>query len=619
MSAGSATPSKSVQLSELSIPRLFFHLLRTRFTGELRLQQDEPTPGERSVWIKGGMPVFTDWINPPDNLGELLIARRVINRGQLDDALVQTKATGTPIGQVLLAAGALDAAKLSSALRLQCARKLLNAFRLREGKVEVIARENVEVSEDLQGQVNVLQLINRGIAAHYDEDRIRQEMGAAVDGKMTASKALTRYQAQFGFQREDAMLLRSLMRGASLDELAETQNRAHSAHIAFALWSCQMLRTADSTAKPSAPPAKAKSPAAPKPASGAVPAELSQPSPPNGALPPPPGVVANEDSGVPPPPGFDSRPHERPEESHENVVSRPRAPSAPVPKAATPPPLPSSANSGARRHQPAPSHRAEIVVDVQRKAELESELDSFEKLISADSNAFDLFGLDIEADRKAIRGRWADLSKRLHPDTLEAYGLSYLGPRMEAVFAAISEAYGVLSNKDERDRLRGMLKAGGTGKAGDDTSSLVKNALEADMLVRDGEKQVRGGRYKPALEFFEKADKLNPDDPSITASIAYCHFALTNHNSNDADAALEILEPLAAQHEKIARIHYYIGMVIVRSEGKKSRAHEAFQTAFNLDPRLLEAQRQLHALQVKSRQARKEKKKKKGFGGLFGR
>jgi hypothetical protein len=42
--------------------------------------------------------------------------------------------------------------------------------------------------------------------------------------------------------------------------------------------------------------------------------------------------------------------------------------------------------------------------------------------------------------------------------------------------------------------------------------------------------------------------------------------------------------------------------------------------AFTLDQRLVEAQRQLHALKIKKRQRVKEKKKKKGgFGGLFGR
>jgi tetratricopeptide (TPR) repeat protein len=296
-----------------------------------------------------------------------------------------------------------------------------------------------------------------------------------------------------------------------------------------------------------------------------------------------------------------------PPESHENIMSRPGGPPAEAP-----PPPPQS-------RKPPGSSRTPPKVDTQRGAELESELQIFEKKIKDEVNAFELLDLELDAGRKEIRGRWGELSKRMHPDTLEAYGLAYLRPRMESVFAAISEAYGVLSNKDDRERLLAMIRAGGSGKAGEDANALVKNALQADMLARDGEKALRAGRYDAALEAFRKADELNPDDPSIRGSMAYCQFALTKHSSQDAHVALDVLETLVQDNPQIARLHHYIGMVLVRSDGSKSQAAEAFAKAFNLDQRLVEAQRQLHALKVKQRQKVKEKKKKKGFGGIFGR
>jgi tetratricopeptide (TPR) repeat protein len=532
MSAGSPTPSKSVQLSELSIPRLFFHLLRTRFTGRLTLDQPEPDAGERTVWVRGGMPVFTDWVSPPDSLGELLVGRRVLSPDALAGALEQAKNSGQILGQVLLQGGSLDPSKLSSALRLQCARKLLRAFALSEGEVRMEASETIDVSEDLQGQVNVLQLIYRGILAHYDEARITAEMGDEANQTMTASKALTRYQSQFGFPREDAKLLRSLLRGATLDSLAATHDRGHAAQIAFTLWTCQMLRTGNAgdaaKAKPKPKPKReviaAKQAPPPPPGAG-----LSQPPPTEGSLPPPPGFGADAGaSSVPAPPDFDSRPREVPPETHENVISRPR-------EGSNPPSAPPASR------KPPASSRAKPEVDPKRRAELEAELEKFEKKIKDEANAFEIFDLTLEAGRKEIRGRWAELSKNLHPDTLEAYGLSYLQPRMEAVFAAVSEAYGVLSNKDERARLVAMIKAGGSGKAGEDAGALVKNALQADMLARDAEKAIRAGRYEAALKSLREADQLNPDDPSIAGSVAYCEFALTKHTKQDAHKALDIL------------------------------------------------------------------------------
>ena len=82
----------------------------------------------------------------------------------------------------------------------------------------------------------------------------------------------------------------------------------------------------------------------------------------------------------------------------------------------------------------------------------------------------------------------------------------------------------------------------------------------------------------------------------------------------------DILEGIVKENEKLAAAHYFIGMVCVMSQQNTSRALQAFDTAYALNPRLVEAQRQLNALRIKQRQAAGDKKKKKkGFGGIFGR
>src|SRR5690606_9171143 len=205
------------------------------------------------------------------------------------------------------------------------------------------------------------------------------------------------------------------------------------------------------------------------------------------------------------------------------------------------------------------------------------------------------------------------------PDSLEARALTDLKSRVAKVFAAISEAYGTLSHKESREHLVSMIKAGGSGKKNEDAAKLVKRALEGEMQLREAERHVKAGRYGPALAAFRKASEHAVDDPELDAGLIFCQFATGAHDPTAAHAALDALDALI-EGQKFASAFFYKGMVGVMS-GKTGRSvAEAFTNALQLNPRLIEAQRQLHALNVKRRQAKAETKpKKKGFGGIFGR
>ncbi|NJK32299.1 MAG: hypothetical protein HC927_07745 [Deltaproteobacteria bacterium] len=99
----------------MPMPRLFFALLRQRFTGTMTLEQTGAAPGRRTVWFRGGLPVFTDWFSEPDLLGSGQIhsaaARAFIARW------VSTTAFLTSLD---CAGGRVDAGP--SAVRISCSR-----------------------------------------------------------------------------------------------------------------------------------------------------------------------------------------------------------------------------------------------------------------------------------------------------------------------------------------------------------------------------------------------------------------------------------------------------------------------------------------------------------------
>src|SRR5690606_19811434 len=244
--------TKVTDLAQMSFPRLCFHLLRGRFTGILELTQPAPHGGERKVWVRGGMPVFTDWVSDADRLGEILVARALITAATRDGALGHSQQRGQPLGKSLVGGKALEPAKLSAALRLQCTQKLVHVFALREGQVRLVALDALDLPPELDGQVNVLQLVLRGVVTHYDEARIRREMGGKLQANAIASKALTRYQNQFGFVSSDVDALRALLQGAALPELAQRFGE-RGLQLVFTLWACQMLHLSDASKTAGAP------------------------------------------------------------------------------------------------------------------------------------------------------------------------------------------------------------------------------------------------------------------------------------------------------------------------------------------------------------------------------
>lgn len=567
----------------MPLARLLFALLRQRFTGTLELEQPGswgPGSGLRSVWLRGGMPVFTDWASEGDTLGEILLARGIIDPPTLErglQALASSQADSYErrLGEILLELGAIDATQRTDALRIQCTRKLFHMFALRGGEVRVTAREHDKGQGDELAPINVLGLILRGVVGHYDRARVELEMGEALAGDLVATPALPKYQRQFGFADDDARVLAALARGVNSEGLLKPGVDATRAlQLVYVLWTCQMLRAGQDAAEAIAKGATA---------AGETASAATRPATP----PPPPAAKKPE----PPKP--------------EPVKAEPPKPEPPKPE----PP------------KPEPSEDA---------FDFEGQLGMLEAKVAAEANAFELFGLSHEADRKQIREVWAELSKRLHPDALEAHARGHLRSRVEPVFAALSEAYGVLSDKDLREKLREAILAGGSKvKASDDASIVVRNAIEAEMLARDADKLLRGSSWEKARDIYARAHELSPSDPDIEAALIYARHMSGSRDAVSSRAALTALGQVSQLAPGCSRAFYFTGMIHLQldeSEAAKLR----FTDALKADPRNVDAERQLRGLKIKERaggpppasEAKKPDDKKlgglSGLRGLFG-
>lgn len=576
-SAGARTISLDPAAGGISVPRLYFALLRQRFTGTLGLTQRHPA-GERSVWLRGGMPVFCDWDSADDRLGDLLLRAGALDQAGLQRALTAHASGNGLLGEILVGLELIDEPTRSEALRDQCMRKLIHGFATAaiEPEVRVTAIEHDRGKDDELGQINVLALLLRGITAHYQEEQIAAELGPALAAELVATPALARYERQFGFEPEDAPILGALSRGVSLASLlTPATDPLRAQQIIYTLWATQMLRTGEDAIQ--------------SVAKGATAAAAAQQL----------GVTIGAPARGP-------QAKARPAPPAASTAAKPEPTSKPKP---APKPTPKAKPTAKPEPEPKPE-----------PSEFDAQLAALEAKIAANDHAFALFGLELEAERKQIRAAWAELSKTFHPDALEGAGRGHLRARVEGAFAALSEAYGVLSDKDAREQLRQRIAAGGSLEGGDDTAAVIRNAFEAELLARDADKLLIARQWAQAAELFGRALRLSPHDSDVEAALIYAEFR--RGDSGDALTTIAKLSTLLEQTPNCARAYYFKGLLQVGLDDTGAAKH-SFVKALELDRRNIDAERQLRAINLRERgpssakakaEAKAKDEKKRGFG-----
>jgi len=537
-----------VDLAQASPPRLLFALLHKRFTGTMDVQQppsDGQPGGPRRVWFGGGMPVFTNWNSGPDVLGQILLEMRLLDEAALMRGLEQMAREGGLLGQVLTQQGSLSNEQLAEALRHQCGRKMTHVFGLRAGQVSLhTGRHELE----RMAGVNVLELLLAAVGRHYDEARVRAEMGTHLDGQLRTTAAYDRYNEHFRFRPTDAPLLDALQDGTTFPHLSQAGEGGarRAAQLVYVLWAAQMLYTGAAAQTVEARDTPAPRPA-PKPAPRAQPAQPARPEP-----------------------------------------------------------------------EPEPAPSGPTSADL---ADFVEKLETFEARISDSTNAFALLGLPLDAGRKDVRANWAILSRRMHPDSLQARGWDHLRERVTDVFAALSEANTLLSNKDARQELAARLARGeDVSASGDaDAVNLARAAFESEVVAKDADRYLRANKFQRALAEFERALELTPDEAEYRAAAIWCEYNLSERGRGDAVRAEKALGTVLAESPNLARGQMWRGHIL-RDMGSSGAAIICYERAIAADPRLIDAERYLRALKRSTGEhPAADGKKGRGLRGLFGK
>ena len=109
---------------------------------------------------------------------------------------------------------------------------------------------------------------------------------------------------------------------------------------------------------------------------------------------------------------------------------------------------------------------------------------------------------------------------------------------------------------------------------------------------------LRAGNFERALDRFTRAAALCPGEAELQAAVVWCEY----QSSPDREAAREpthaALRAALSQQPRCARAHYYLGLLHLQT-GEDESALAAFTLALEIEPEMLDAKRQLHAIELR--------------------
>lgn len=210
-------------------------------------------------------------------------------------------------------------------------------------------------------------------------------------------------------------------------------------------------------------------------------------------------------------------------------------------------------------------------------------------------NYFEMLEIAEDTPTTQVQAAFFKLAKKWHPDRLPN-DISEVRDACARVFSRLSEATSTLTNEDSRNRYMRALSEGG---ASPDEQEKIAAVLEAAAYFQKAEVMMKRGDMARTEEFCAEAVRLDPQ-PDYVSLLAWVESQKPANQSPEASRRLlDALSGAIAQSDRCERAYFYRGAIRKRL-GDHSAAIQDFRRAFELNPRNLDAQREvrLHEMRL---------------------
>ena len=238
--------------------------------------------------------------------------------------------------------------------------------------------------------------------------------------------------------------------------------------------------------------------------------------------------------------------------------------------------------------------------------------DIADRLDAADEqNFFDLLQIPRTATGAQAKDAFNELVKRVHPDRLPPE-LAPLIPDASRLFQHFREAVEILSDDEQRSRYVRLVADGGGTPASD---RKIADVLDAASALQRAQTLRKQRRYDAALAEVRDSIALNADDASAYAELATTLFQAHEGEGAPLAEILSACNQAISLHDDNVSARYTRGLVL-RRMGKETDALKEFQRIVQIQPKHVEAQRELRFFDMRqSRAPRRSDNETQGTSG----
>lgn len=217
---------------------------------------------------------------------------------------------------------------------------------------------------------------------------------------------------------------------------------------------------------------------------------------------------------------------------------------------------------------------------------------------------FEVLGVSERAKDEDVRHAYVELAKRTHPDRFSNAGEN-VRKLAEEIFGLVSKAYETLG--DARRRTQYLIDQKGSKQAAADLEE-GQRALAAEIQFQNGETKLRKRDFEGAIQDFEWAVRLFPEEGEYVAYLGWALFCSRPNDLATLKKAITIVKKGSKLAEDRDKPYLFLGRMY-QAAGKLDTAERMFTTALEIRSDNLEALRELRLIHM-----RREKEK-----GLIGR
>jgi tetratricopeptide (TPR) repeat protein len=192
-----------------------------------------------------------------------------------------------------------------------------------------------------------------------------------------------------------------------------------------------------------------------------------------------------------------------------------------------------------------------------------------------------------------------------HPDQVPASATAEERSLRSSIFSLLNEAHQTLSDKKRREEYLAALQAGYA-----DAEVDVAPILQSEHLFQQGEILLRNRKYQEAVQAFQEAVELQPEEGEFQIYLAYARFCASGGSDKTGTRRLieQILKGLKLRENRVAAGYLFLGR-IHKSLDDFENAIMMFRQVLRLEQNNVEAQREIRLLEKRNPKKGKSRKR----------